>query len=90
MVQSCFRWRMDEGSRLDPDQDLLDRLDDRENRNVKVIVAVIAGLSLVAGLIGFFSLQLELHAGQETSIDGGALITIAAAAALYLAHRRIR
>lgn len=59
-------------------------------RGAKAIVAVIAGISLFAGLVGFFTLQFELHSGRELSLDGGVLIAVAAGFGLFVAHRKFK
>ena len=74
---------------MDPDQDLLDRLEVRETRDVRAVAAVIATVSAVSGLIGYFSLQYELHSGKEASLDGAVLITLAVAFGLFVAYRKI-
>ena len=75
---------------MDPDQDLLDRLDAREEGGAKTVVAVIAAISLFAGLVGFFTLQFELHSGREISLDGGVLIAVAAGFGLYIVRRKFK
>jgi len=75
---------------MDPDQDLLDQLDRRENGGIETITALILGISLIAGLVGYFTLRLQLHSGREISLDAGILIAISAGALLALAYRKIR
>jgi hypothetical protein len=75
---------------MDPDQDLLDRLDAREEGGTKTVVAVIAAVSLFAGLIGFFTLQFELRSGREISLDGGVLIAMTAGFGLFIAYRMFK
>jgi hypothetical protein len=74
---------------MDPDQDLLDRLEVRETRDIRAVAAVIATVSVASGLIGYFTLQYELHSGRESSLDGAVLIILAVAAGLFVAHRKI-
>jgi hypothetical protein len=75
---------------MDPDQDLLDQLDRRENGGIEAITALIVGISLIAGLVGYFTLRLQLHSGREISLDVGMLIVIGAGALLAVAYRKIR
>ena len=75
---------------MDPDQDLLDQLDRRENGGIETITALILGISLIAGLVGYFTLRLQLHSGREISLDTGILIAIVAGALLSVAYRKIR
>jgi|HubBroStandDraft_5_1064220.scaffolds.fasta_scaffold1030025_1 hypothetical protein len=73
---------------MDQDQDLLDQLERHERGGVAAATIFIAGLSLMAGAIGYFTLRLELSSSQELSIDGAALIAIASIAGLLVAYRK--
>jgi len=75
---------------MDPDQDILDQLARKEGGGALSIVALIAGFSLIAGLIGYFTLELELHSSKELTIDGAALTTIAALIILFAAYRKLK
>jgi hypothetical protein len=72
---------------MDPDQDLLEALDRREGFSGASVIAMIAGISIFAGAIGYFTL-LSQKSGQELSTDGGALILIASAVGLLIAYRK--
>ena len=75
---------------IDPDQDILDKLTEKERGGTLAIVAIIAGFSLFAGLIGYFTFQLELHSSKELAIDGAVLTAIAAIAIFFTAYRKFR
>jgi hypothetical protein len=73
---------------MDPDQDLLDQLDRKEGASVATVMAMIIGLSVGAGLVGYFTLLQA--SGRELAADGGGLIAIVAAAGLLVAYRMFR
>jgi hypothetical protein len=75
---------------MDPDQDLLDRLDRREGGGPWAASALMGSFSLLAGLVGYFTLRLELSSSRELSIDGAALIAIAAFVGLFAAYHKYR
>jgi|HubBroStandDraft_3_1064219.scaffolds.fasta_scaffold900623_1 hypothetical protein len=75
---------------MDTDQDILDQLARKEGGGALSVVAIIASLSLIAGLVGYFTLQLELHSSKELTIDGAALTTIAAIVIFFTAYRKFR
>jgi hypothetical protein len=75
---------------MDADQDILDQLDRQEAGGVTAVAACIAGLTLLAGTVAYFTFQFELAASREVSLDGAMLIAIAAAAMLLVAYRSAR
>ena len=75
---------------MDPDQDLLDQLDRREAGGLYFAVAMAAALALLAGLITYFTLILELRASPEIARDSAALVFIASAVLLGASHYRFR
>ena len=75
---------------MDPDQDLLDKLDRREAGGLYLAVAIAAALAALAGAITYFTLILELRAGAEVARDSAALVFIASAILLGASHYRFR
>lgn len=75
---------------MDPDQDLLDKLEKSESGGTKAVVALMAGISLIAGLVGYLMLQLALHLGRQISFDSAFLIALGTGALLLVAYRKFR
>lgn len=75
---------------MDPDQDLLDKLDLREGPRFLSVAALISGMSLIAGALSFLTLRFQLNSSQELSADGAGLVVIAAGIGLTIAYRRFR
>ena len=50
---------------MDPDQDLLDQLDRREAGGLGFAVVVVGGLAVLAALVTYFTLTMELRASTE-------------------------
>jgi hypothetical protein len=75
---------------VDPDQDLLDRLDRQEGPNALQAVMLGAGLAALAGAVAYFTLRMELSASGEVAADAAILIFIASAVLLAVSHFRFR
>jgi hypothetical protein len=73
---------------MDPNQDLLEALDRREGLHGPSLIAMVAGISLFAGVVAYFSL-LNQNLGQELSLDGAGLFVVASAAGLVIAFRKL-
>jgi hypothetical protein len=75
---------------VDPDQDLLDRLDRQEVLGTLPIMMLVAGLAALAGLIGYFTLKMELSLNGEIATDCAILIFIGSAALLGISYFKFR
>lgn len=75
---------------MDPDQDILDKLDLQEGPRGLTIAALIGSLSLVAGALSFLTLKFQFDTSLELSADSAGLVIIATGAALTLAYRKFR
>jgi hypothetical protein len=75
---------------VDPDQDLLDRLDRQEGLGVFSIVMLVGGLAALAGLVAYFTLKLELSLSGEIAADSAILIFIVSAALLGISYFKFR
>ena len=73
---------------MDLDQDLLDQLEKREGGGMKVVFALVAAISAIAGFIGYFTLQLQLHPGRQISLDIALLIALSTGVLLLVGYRR--
>ena len=71
---------------MDPDQDLLDQLEKRESGGMKTVFILVAAISAVAGIIGYFTLQLELNSGRQISLDSAVLIALGTGALLLAGY----
>ena len=54
---------------MDPDQDLLDKLDRQEGPGWFLVITGAVGLAAVAGLITYFTMMLELRTSGEIAVD---------------------
>lgn len=75
---------------MDPDQDLLDQLDRREAGGPYMVVALVCGLAILAGLVTYFTLTLALRTGPQIARDSAILAFIASAALLGIRYHRFR
>ena len=75
---------------MDPDQDLLDRLDRQEGPGLFLTLIGGGGLAAMAGLITYFTLMLELRTSGEIAADVAILMFAGSAAMLSIGFFRFR
>ena len=75
---------------MDPDQDLLDKLDRREAGGLFFISAVVIALAALTGLVAYFTLLLELHVNRDVALDSAVLAFIASACLFGASYHRFR
>jgi len=75
---------------MDPDQDLLDKLDRREAGGPIAALALAGGLAAIAGIITYFTFTMELRSSPEVARDAAVLVSIVSAAVLGLRRFRFR
>jgi hypothetical protein len=75
---------------VDPDQDLLDKLDRKEGPGTFLTVILGAGLAALAGLVAYFTLKMELRLSGEIAADVAILISIGSAALLGTSFFKFR
>jgi hypothetical protein len=75
---------------MDPDQDLLDRLDIQEAPGAFTITILVGGLAALAGLVAYFTLKMELSVGGEIAADTAILIFIGSAVLLGISYSKLR
>ena len=75
---------------MDPDQDLLDRLDRQEGLGTLPVMILVAGLAAMAGLVAYFTLKMQLSLSDEISIDAAILISILSAAVTGFTYFKFR
>jgi hypothetical protein len=71
---------------MDPDQDLLDRLDRQEGVRTFPIIMTVGGLAALAGLIAYFTLKMQLSVSGEIAADAAIWISIGSATLLGISH----
>jgi hypothetical protein len=71
---------------VDPDQDLLDRLDRQESLGAFGVMMLVGGLAALAGLVTYFTLKLELSLSGEIAADTAILIFSISAALLGISY----
>jgi hypothetical protein len=74
---------------MDPDQDLLDRIDSKERGGLPATAALVVGIALLAGIIGYLTFKLEFNSRPELALDGGGLIGAVTAVALLVFYIRL-
>jgi hypothetical protein len=74
---------------VDPDQDLLDRLDRKEGPSRSTVIMLSAGFAVFAAAVAYFTLILTMHATKEVAGDTAILIFIASAVALGTGYLRL-
>jgi hypothetical protein len=77
-------------SAVDPDQDLLDRLDRKEGPSPTAVIVLSAGLAAFAAVVAYFTLIMTMHANKEVAADTAILIFIASAAALGTGYLKLQ
>jgi hypothetical protein len=75
---------------VDPDQDLLDKLDRKEGLGTGLTLILVAGLAIVAALITYFTLKMELRTGGEIATDAAILTLIGSAGLLGISFFKFR
>ena len=85
MACGCALW-----SAMDPDQDLLDRLDRREAGGPIYTLVLVVGLAGLAGIVTYFTLTMELRSSTEIAGDAAALVFIVSATLLGISRYRFR
>ena len=75
---------------MDPDQDLLDRLDRQEGLATFPMMMLVAGLAALAGLVAYFTLKMQLGLSGEIATDAAILIFIGSAALLGFSYFKFR
>jgi hypothetical protein len=77
-------------SAVDPDQDLLDRLDRKEGPSHFTVIVLSAAFAAFAGAVAYFTLILEMQANKEVAADIAILILIASAVALGTGYLKLQ
>jgi hypothetical protein len=75
---------------VDPDQDLLDKLDRREAGGLYFVSAVVVALAALTGLIAYFTLMLELQTNRDVALDSAVLVFIGSACLFGASYHRFR
>ena len=75
---------------MDPDQDLLDKLDRREAGGLDFVSAVVLALAALTGIIAYFTLMLELHINRAVAFDSAVLAFIGSACLFGASYHRFR
>ena len=75
---------------MDPDQDLLDKLDRREAGGLYFVSVVVVALAALTGLIAYFTLMLELHINRDVAFDSAVLVFIGSACLFGASYHRFR
>ena len=75
---------------MDPDQDLLDKLDRQEGPGWFLAIAGGAGMAGLAGLVTYFTMKTELRTSSEIATDVAILMFIGSAALLGLGFFKFR
>ena len=75
---------------MDPDQDLLDKLDRQEGPGWALVITGGAGLAALTGLITYFTMKWELRATGEIAADIAILMFAGSAALLGLGFYKFR
>ena len=75
---------------VDPDQDLLNKLDRQEGPGTILIIVLVAGLAVLAGLVTYFTLKMELRVGVEIAADVAILMFIGSATLLGIGFFKLR
>ena len=75
---------------MDPDQDLLDKLDRQEGPGWFLVIIGGAGLAALTGLVTYFTLKMELRSSGEIATDAAILMFIGSAALLGIGFFKFR
>ena len=71
---------------MDPDQDLLDRLDRQEGLGAVFTMMLVGGLAALAGLVAYFTLKIEMSLSGEITTDTAILVFVVSAALLGISY----
>jgi hypothetical protein len=71
---------------VDPDQDLLDRLDRQEGLGAFSTMVLVGGLAVLAGLVAYFTLKMEMNLSGEIAADAAILVFVVSAALLGISY----
>jgi hypothetical protein len=75
---------------VDPDQELLDRLDRQEGPGTFAVIMLVGGLAALAGLVAYFTVKMQLSLTGEIATDAAILIFIVSAALLGISYFKFR
>ncbi len=75
---------------MDPDQDLLDKLDRQEGPGWFLVITGGIGLAALAGLITYFTMKMEFRTSGEIAADIAILMFIGSAALLSVGFFKFR
>lgn len=75
---------------MDPDQDLLDKLDRQEGPGWFLVITGGAGLAALAGRVTYFTMKMELHSTGEIATDVEILMFAGSAALLSIGFFKFR
>lgn len=75
---------------MDPDQDLLDKLDRREAGGLYFVSAVVLALAALTAIVAYFTLLLEVHANRDVAFDSAVLAFIGSACLFGASYHRFR
>jgi hypothetical protein len=75
---------------MDPDHDLLDKLDRREAGGPTAALALAGELAAIAGIITYFTFTMELHSSPDIARDPAVLVFIVSAVVLGLRRFRLK
>ena len=67
---------------MEPDQDLLDKLDRREGPRWFLAIVGVAGLAALVGLVTCFTLETELRTSSAIAVDAAISMFVGSAALL--------
>jgi hypothetical protein len=71
---------------VDPDQDLLDRLDRQEGLGAFFTMMLVGGLAALAGLVAYFTLKIDMSLSGEITTDTAILVFVVSAALLGISY----
>jgi hypothetical protein len=77
-------------SAVDPDQDLLDRLDRKEGLSPSMGIVLSAGVAALGSAVAYLTLIMEIHANREVAADVAILLFIGSAVALATGYFKLR
>ena len=72
---------------MDPDHDVLVALDRKDAERVLPSAVVLVGLGLIAGLIAYSTMRLQLDASREIALDVAGLAVVLCTTILLIARR---
>lgn len=75
---------------MDSDHDILEALDQQERSRAVPTTLLVSITALVAAVVCFFTLRLQMGAARELALDSAGLVAAVTAGGLLLAQRMIR